>query len=218
MYAPDHFAEMSVSALHDLIARNPLSILFTNGKNGMDANHIPFILDPAPHPLGSLHAHVARANSVWQDVADGDEVLAVFRLADSYITPTWYPSTQETHRQVPTWNYMVAHAYGRVKIHDDERYVRAIVARLTQAHEAGRDQPWRMTQAPKDYIDGLVKAVVGIEIEITRFVGKSKLNQDDGPRDMRGAGAGLLAQANRVIGDEMIARADILHPQPTQKS
>ncbi|ANT54721.1 FMN-binding negative transcriptional regulator [Mesorhizobium amorphae] len=209
MYLPSHFIESRLEVLHDLIERNPLGILFTNSKGEMDANHIPFLLDTKQGTLGVLHCHVARANPVWQNAANGDEVLVVFRAADAYITPTWYPTKHETQRQVPTWNYMVAHAYGQIRIRDDERYVRAIVARLTRIHEATRETPWKMTHAPRDYIDALVKAIVGIEIEVTRLTGKSKLGQDDGAPDMRGAGLGLKAQGDILIGDAMIARADI---------
>ncbi|MBM2712967.1 FMN-binding negative transcriptional regulator [Mesorhizobium caraganae] len=208
MYIPTHFDEPNVGVLHQLIEGHPLGILFTVGKNGMDANHIPFLLDPEQGSLGALHSHVARANPVWQEVADSDEVLVVFRAADAYITPTWYPSKLETRRQVPTWNYMVAHAFGKVRVHDDERYVRGMVARLTRLHEAPREVPWKMTHAPRDYIDALVKEIVGLEIEITKLIGKSKLGQDDSASDMRGAGAGLRAQGDVFIGDAMIARAE----------
>ena len=103
-----------------------------------------------------MHAHVARANTVWQDIADGDEVLVVFRAGDAYISPNWYPSKHEFHKQVPTWNYIVVHAYGRISVHDDERYVRGVVARLTRTHEASQPAPWKMSDEPKDYIDRML--------------------------------------------------------------
>src|SRR6266403_1003790 len=131
MYVPPHFSEPSVEALHELIETYPLGVLITNGKSGLDANHIPFELNKGQGPHGALHFHVARANPVWQDVANGDEVLVVFRAADAYVSPNWYPSKHEFKKQVPTWNYIVVHAHGRITIHDDERYVRGVIGRLT---------------------------------------------------------------------------------------
>ena len=130
MYVPAHFEELRTEVLHDLIEEAPLGILFTHGRSGMDANHIPFHVSREDGQHGTLHCHVARANPVWQDIATGDEVLVVFRSADAYISPNWYPSKREFKKQVPTWNYTVAHAYGRVTIRDEERYVRTVIARL----------------------------------------------------------------------------------------
>ena len=122
------------------MAEHPFAVLVTNGQAGLDANHVPFEFDPAAGPQGTLRAHVARANPVWQDIQNGAEVLVVFRAEDAYITPTWYPSKHEFHKQVPTWNYKVVHAHGRISIIDDEKYVRGVVARLTRRHEATRDE------------------------------------------------------------------------------
>ncbi|MFL9866543.1 FMN-binding negative transcriptional regulator [Paraburkholderia fungorum] len=207
MYVPAHFDEPRTEVLHTLIKENPFGILFTHGKSGMDANHIPFELKSTDGTCGVLHAHVARANPVWQDVANGDEVLVVFRAGDAYVSPSWYPSKHESHKQVPTWNYRVVHAYGRISIHDDERYVRGVVGRLTRTHEASQPKPWKMTDSSADYIDTLLKAIVGVEIEITRLVGKIKLSQNKEARDIRGAGATLNAQGENVIGDAMLAYA-----------
>lgn len=159
-----------------LIADHPLGVLFTHGQSGLDANHLPFELNTSEGALGKLHSHVARDNPVWQDIADGDDVLVVFRAGNAYITPQWYPSKHEFHKQVPTWNYMVAHVHGRVTIRDDERYVRGMVGRLTRTHEASQPVPWKMSDGDKDYIDMRLKAIVGIEIEVTRLVGKFKLS------------------------------------------
>jgi transcriptional regulator len=208
MYVPAQFDEPRTEVLHTLIQENPFGILFTHGKSGMDANHLPFELKTTEGTCGVLHAHVARANPVWQDVANGDEVLVVFRAGDAYISPSWYPSKHEFHKQVPTWNYRVVHAYGRVSIHDDERYVRGVVGRLTRTHEASQPKPWKMTDSSADYIDTMLKAIVGVEIEITRLVGKIKLGQNKEARDIRGAGAALGAQGENVIGDAMLAYAE----------
>jgi transcriptional regulator len=209
MYVPAHFDESRPEVLHELIAKSPFGILFTHGKSGLDANHIPFELAAREGAMGVLHSHVARNNPVWQDLVNGDEVLVVFRSGDAYISPQFYPSKQEFHKQVPSWNYIVAHAYGRVTIRDDERYVRGMVARLTRTHEASQPVPWKMTDGPKDYIDMLLNAIVGIEIEVTRLVGKAKLSQNKDVRDIRSAGEALKAKGEDVIGDAMLACAEI---------
>ena len=208
MYVPTQFDEPRTEVLHDLIKQHPFGILFTHGASGLDANHIPFELDPQRGGMGVLNAHVARANPVWKDVSDGDEVLVVFRVADAYVSPNWYPSKHEFHKQVPTWNYMVAHAYGRIAIRDDERFVRSVVARLTRTHEASQPAPWKMTDSAREDIDAMLKAIVGLEIEITRLVGKSKLSQNKEVRDIRGVGEALKTQGDHMIGDAMLACAD----------
>jgi len=207
MYTPAHFEESRLDALHGLIRQHPLGMLVTHGANGLDANHIPFELDPGQATFGRLIAHVARANPMWRAVSNGDEVLVVFRGADAYISPNWYPSKFEFHQQVPTWNYQVVHAHGRITIRDDERFVRGVVARLTRAHEAPQPTPWKMTDSPADYIDAMLKAIVGLEIEITRLVGKSKLSQNKDAADIRRAGDMLLAQGDHELGEAMLACA-----------
>lgn len=203
MYIPAHFNESRKDVLHALIEQNPFGSLITNGKSGLDANHIPLDLAANEGELGVLHAHVARSNPLWQDVVDGDEVLVVFRAGDAYISPTWYPSKHETHKQVPTWNYIVVHAHGRITIRDDEKYVRGVIARLTRTHEATQPEPWKMGDAPREFIDTMVKAIVGLQIDITRLTGKSKLSQNKEVRDIQGAGEALKARDNR-IGDAML--------------
>lgn len=208
MYVPPHFDESCPQVLHELIARNPLGTLITQGRSGLDANHIPFHLDPARGAKGVLACHVARANPVWQDISAGDEVLVVFRAADAYVSPNWYPTKQEHHRQVPTWNYLVAQVHGRITVRDDEGFVRRNVALLTRTHEASQQDPWKMGDAPRDYIDQMARAIVGLEIEIDRLVGKAKLSQNKEIRDIRSAGEALLARGSAVIGDAMRKVAD----------
>lgn len=207
MYVPAHFEESSPEALHALIAEHPFGTLVTSGPHGLDANHIPFDLAPGEGALGVLRAHVARANPVWQEIADGGEVLVMFGGGDAYISPNWYPSKHEFHKQVPTWNYRVVHAHGRIAIRDDERYVRGVVARLTRTHEASQPKPWKMTDSAPDYIDAMLKAIVGIEIEITRLIGKFKLSQNRAVPDIEGAGAALERQGDSEIGGAMLAAA-----------
>jgi len=208
MYIPAHFEIPTLEAMHALIASHPFGTLVTHGKGGLDANHIPFELEPSHGTHGLLKAHVARANPVWQDVTNGAEVLVIFRAGDAYISPNWYPSKHEAHKQVPTWNYQVVHAHGRITIHDDERHVRGVVARLTRTHEATQPKPWRMSDAPSDFIDTMVKSIVGIEIEITRMEGKAKLGQHKEARDIRGPGEALVALGKTEIGEAMLERAE----------
>lgn len=208
MYVPADFNEPNPDAVRELIVQHPFGSLITHGKSGLDANHIPFELLPSDGGLGELHAHVSRANPVWQDVANGDEVLVIFRAGDAYISPTWYPSKHVTHRQVPTWNYVVVHAHGRITVRDDEKFVRGVVARLTRTHEASQPVPWKMGDAPQDYLDAMLQAIVGLQIEITRLVGKRKLAQNKDVADIRGAGDALVANGNLAIGEAMIAAAD----------
>ena len=212
MYVPAHFAETRKEVLHSRIVQHPFGTLITHGSSGLDANHIPFELAAEDGELGVLRAHVARANPVWQEVANGDEVLVVFHAGDAYISPNWYPSKHELHKQVPTWNYMVVHAHGRMTILDDERYVRGVVGRLTRTHEASEPKPWKMGDAPKDYVDAMVKAIVGIQVEITRLVGKSKLSQNKEARDIQGAAEALKSNGESQLADAMLAGVPTKQP------
>lgn len=200
MYLPAAFALTDPEHLHRIMRTHPLGMLVTQGAEGLDANHIPFEFDPDTGLLGTLHAHVARANPVWQQVASGSPVLVVFRGEQAYVSPNWYPSKHETHRQVPTWNYEVVHAHGTLTAHDDERYVRGVVARLTRTHEAGEPQPWKMAEAPADYVAQMAAQIVGIEVAITSLVGKSKMSQNKEPGDREG-----VAQAFEARGQEAMA-------------
>ncbi|KVR81388.1 FMN-binding negative transcriptional regulator [Burkholderia vietnamiensis] len=208
MYVPADFAESNPDALRELIVQHPFGTLVTHGANGLDANHLPLELLPRDGGLGELHAHVARANPLWQEVENGDDVLVIFRAGDAYISPNWYPSKHVAHRQVPTWNYVVVHAYGRITVRDDEKFVRGVVARLTRTHEASQPVPWKMADAPKDYLDALLQSIVGLQIEITRLVGKRKLSQTKAADDIRGAADALIANGQVAIGDAMLEQAD----------
>lgn len=207
MYLPAHFDESRLDVLHALIRAHPLGTLVTHGAAGLDANHLPFLLDARAGEPGLLQAHVAHANPLWRDLRDGDEVLVVFQAGDAYVSPNWYPSKHEAHRQVPTWNYMVAHAHGRIRIRDDARFVRGLVGRLTKTHEAAQPAPWTMADSPPEFIDTLLAAIVGIEVEVARILGKSKLGQNKDVRDIEGAALGLKAMGSDAIGDAMLACA-----------
>jgi transcriptional regulator len=183
MYIPPHFAVTDPGVLHRIICEHPLGMLVRQGGDGLDADHIPFEFNASTSSLGTLTAHVARANPLWQQCATGSPVMVVFRGAEAFISPSWYPSKHESHRQVPTWNYEVVHAHGTLAVHDDERFVRGLVARLTRQHEATESKPWKMTDSAPDYIDGMLRNIVGIEVTITSLVGKSKLSQNRESRD-----------------------------------
>lgn len=207
MYLPAHFAIEQPDVLHRIIREHPLGALVTHGADGLDADHIPFEFDPAIGPLGQLSAHVARANPLWQRCPPGTPVLVIFRGAEAFISPNWYPSKHEAHRQVPTWNYKVVHAHGTLTVRDDERFVRGLVARLTRRHEATEPRPWKMSDSAPDFIDSLLRNIVGIEITVTSLVGKSKLSQNKETRDRLGAADALeqrgQAELARLMRDTL---------------
>ncbi|NCT84102.1 MAG: FMN-binding negative transcriptional regulator [Comamonadaceae bacterium] len=203
MYLPKQFAEPRIEELHRIVRENSLGTLVTNTAGGLEANHLPFLLDGDAAGAATLTAHVARANSVWKDVRDGDEVLVVFRGVNGYISPSWYPGKKETHRRVPTWNYEVVHAHGAIHIRDDEKFIRGVVARLTRQYEADQAEPWKMGDAPPDYITEELKHIVGIEVRLSRLEGKRKLNQHHQPQDREGAIRGLEARGNQGLAQAM---------------
>jgi transcriptional regulator len=203
MYIPPHFALTDPEELQRIVREHPLGMLVTQAGGSLDADHLPFEFDPGAGSLGVLQAHVARANPLWQRCPTGTPVMVVFRGAEAYISPSWYPSKHEAHRQVPTWNYEVVHAHGTLTVRDDERFVRGLVARLTRRHEAAEPTPWKMGDSAPDFIDTLLKNIVGIEIAITSLVGKSKLSQNKDLRDRSGAAAALAARGHDEIAQAM---------------
>lgn len=203
MYLPAQFAEPRTEELHRVVRENSLGMMVRNTGAGMEADHLPFLLDADQGPHGVLVAHVARANAVWREVTDGARVLVVFRGVQGYISSNWYPGKQETHRYVPTWNYEVVHAHGTIHVRDDEKFVRGVVARLTRQHEADQPVPWKMADAPADYLAEQLGRIVGIEIRLTRLEGKRKLNQHHRPADREGAILELEARGNRGLAQAM---------------
>lgn len=203
MYIPPHFAVSEPEVLHRIIREHPFGTLVTHTDAGLDADHIPFEFDPTAGPLGTLTAHVARANTLWQRCPTGTPVMVIFRGAQAFISPNWYPSKHESHRQVPTWNYEVVHAHGTIAVHDDERFVRGLVARLTRRHEAAEPRPWKMSDSAPDFIDAMLRNIVGIEIPITSLVGKSKLSQNKEERDRLGAAAALESRGHDELARSM---------------
>ena len=192
MYLPPAFREERVNVLHAFMRENPLATLVTVSADGIVANHIPLLIDPDPLPYGTLFGHVARANPVWREFSAEKPSLAIFSGPEHYISPSWYPSKQEHGRVVPTWNYVAVHAYGRLQIHEDPDWLRNLVTRLTVTHEARFEQPWQVSDAPADYVDGLLKAIVGIELRIERIEGKWKMGQNRSEAARRGALAGWM--------------------------
>jgi transcriptional regulator len=171
MYIPKHFAEEDVAEMHALMRARPLATLVSHGADGLNANHIPLLLVD-----GKLQGHVARANPLWQAGNVAGEVLVVFQGDDSYISPSGYATKAEHGKVVPTWNYAAVHAYGELRVIDDPHWIFAQISALTAANEAAL--PWAVTDAPADYIEKMLGAIVGIEISITRLLGKWKVSQN----------------------------------------
>ena len=191
MYTPKHFEEPRIEVMHELIRARPLATLVTLTSGGLAANHIPLHLINTPTPFGTLRGHVARANPLWSDFAKDVEMLAIFHGPDSYITPSWYATKQETGKVVPTWNYAVVHAYGTLRVIDDSAWVRAQLEALTAHSEARFAQPWSVSDAPHEYTEKLIGAIVGFEIVITRLSGKWKVSQNQPAQNQAGVIEGL---------------------------
>ncbi|MGK5025118.1 FMN-binding negative transcriptional regulator [Janthinobacterium sp. RB2R34] len=177
MYTPNRFRETRLEVLHGLMAAHPLGALVRVGKDGLIADHLPFeIAPPTPEaPFGILRAHVARANPLWR--TGGLDTLAIFQGAHAYITPAWFAEKQRSGEVVPTFDYAAVHAHGKLRVIDEPAWLLAFLNRLTDRHEAAQAQPWQVGDAPAAYIDKLLKAIVGIEIAITRLEGKWKTSQ-----------------------------------------
>ncbi|HET8554535.1 MAG TPA: FMN-binding negative transcriptional regulator [Rhodanobacteraceae bacterium] len=202
MYLPKAFKETHLDALHGLIRACPFATVVTRMAAGLDANHLPFELVD-----GMLHGHVARGNDLA--TLDGAEVLVIFRGPQGYISPNWYPTKHETGREVPTWNYAVVHVHGHLKVIEDAAWMRTLLARLTDRHEAIEPQPWKVTDAPEDHIEKSLRAIVGLEIDIERIEGKFKLSQNHPERNRLGVIAGL----HRRGGSGDAALADLMARQ-----
>lgn len=202
MYVPAQFEETRPEAMHELMRQHPLGALVTLGSDGLNANHIPFEIDPHSAPFGTLRAHVARNNPVWRDHSQELESLVVFQGAQAYISPSWYATKQEDPRVVPTYNFMVVHAFGQLRVIEDPAWLRALLERLTDANEAGRAEAWRISDAPESYIEKMLAAIVGIEIPISRLVGKWKVSQNQ-PQANRASVVRALRSEGGVRGTEM---------------
>jgi transcriptional regulator len=191
MYLQNTFQPPDAETLVRFIRTHPFAALVTMTSAGLDGNHLPFVFDAESAPYGTLRGHVARANPIWRE-CDGADALVIFQGPHRFISPSWYPTKQETGAVVPTWNYIVVHAHGRVRVVDDAGWLRRHVEELTDQQEAGREAPWKVSDAPEDYVQKLVGAIVGIEMPIARLTGKWKLSQNRSARDREGVVEGLL--------------------------
>jgi transcriptional regulator len=199
MYIPAHFAPDD-AMVGELLHKHGAADLVTLTADGLLATMLPFIYLPGVGEHGALHGHLARSNSQWKLPAQG-EALVIVRGPDAYITPNWYASKAEHHRVVPTWNYVTAHVYGRLVVHDDPAWVEGLVRRLTAKHESGMAEPWSVDDAPERFVAGQLRAIVGVELEITRIEAKAKLSQNRPEADVAGVITGLEA-----TGEEQTAR------------
>ena len=194
MHVPKHFRQDDTESMKAMILANPLGSLVTVGPSGLSANHIPFELAKEPSPYGSLLGHVARANPVWREISPEFEALIIFNGASTYVSPSWYPSKQLNQKVVPTWNYVVVHAYGHVRVVEEASWLRAHVGRLTNREESKFDFPWSVSDAPIEFTEKMLGAIVGIEIEVTRLEGNWKVSQNRPGPDRAGVVEGLLNQ------------------------
>ena len=204
MYVPAHFAP-DAAQVDELLRNHGAADLVTLTEQGLVATMLPFIYVPpeGPRPageLGALHGHLARNNDQWKLDPVG-EALAIVRGPDAYISPGWYASKAEHGRVVPTWNYITAHVYGRFVVHDDPAWTEDLVRRLTAKHEAHRDHPWSVDDAPRPFVEGQLRAIVGVELQITRIEAKAKLSQNRPPADVEGVIAGLRERGDKEMAD-----------------
>ncbi|MEO8335521.1 MAG: FMN-binding negative transcriptional regulator [bacterium] len=200
MYIPRLYGEQDTTVLHAFIAANPFATLVT-ATGGLFATHLPLVLRPSDGPFGTLEGHVARANA-HHKLADGvADALVIFSGPHAHITPTWYPSKAEDDRVVPTWNYVAVHAFGTVRFHSDEEFLRSHLARLTERHESARGSEWRSDDPPAEFVAQQLKAIVGVEIEIARLEGKWKMSQNRSAADVAGVIDGLATAGHAQDAD-----------------
>ncbi|WP_201191327.1 FMN-binding negative transcriptional regulator [Pseudomonas fluorescens] len=193
MYTPRSFAIDDLQQMQQHMLDTRLAMVITHGAQGLQASHLPLLLRPDEGPNGTLYGHFARANPQWKELQEGAEALVIFAGADAYVSPGFYPGKAEHGKVVPTWNYVAVHAYGTAQVITDAEPLLDLVSALTDRHEAGRAQPWKVADAPADYIDGMLKAIVGFALPIQRLEGKRKLSQNRSSADMAGVREGLAA-------------------------
>jgi transcriptional regulator len=195
MYIPHYFREDQLPVLHTMIEEAGLATLVTSTAEGLVATHLPLLLERSLGPSGTLSGHIARANPQWKDYSPESQALAIFLGPQAYISPNWYATTRQTGKVVPTWNYVAVHAYGKVRFFEDQARLRKIVTELTARYESGFPRPWRVEDAPADYIEGALKAIIGFDMEIQRIEGKWKMNQNHPLENRQGVIAGLRERA-----------------------
>jgi len=217
MYIPRANEEKRVSVMQALIVSQPLGTLVTLGASGLVASHIPMILEDDGAEFGVLKGHVSRANAQWRDLVPTVDALAIFAGYQHYISPTWYPGTKEHGKEVPTWNYVVVHAYGPLKVIQDDHWLLANVEKLTNIHEAGSPVPWKVSDAPEDFIRSQLNSIVGLELSIQRLEGKWKVSQNRTEKERKGVIDGLAklntpeSLAMKALVEEVDLKSDVEH-------
>jgi len=192
MYLPTHFAETRPEVLHAALRDHPLGLLITqDAAHAVDVNPIPFLFDATRGPHGTLRGHVARANPVWREASAAHDTVVVFQGPQAYVSPGWYATKAESGKVVPTWNYVTVVARGTLRVIDDRDWLRGLVGALTAQHEAAQAVPWKVDDAPPDYIDTMLNAIVGIEIELASLQGKWKVSQNRPAKDREGVAQAL---------------------------
>ena len=204
MYLPSAFRQDDLAELHAQLQASPLALLTSAGAAGVQASHLPLLLAPDEGEFGTLYGHFARANPHWRDLQGGAEALAVFSGPDAYISPGWYPAKAEHGKVVPTWNYIAVHARGPVELIEEPERLLQIVSRLSDQHESGRERPWAVSDAPREYLNAMLRAIVGFALPIERLLGKRKLSQNRNPADIAGVREGLAASVD--VRDQTLAR------------
>lgn len=204
MYVPKTFAQHNLCTLHGFIEQTPLAMLVTHGEQGLLASHLPLLLVRDEGEYGTLYGHFARANPQWRVLQAADEALVVFQGASAYVSPSFYPAKAEHGKVVPTWNYQAVHAYGRAEVFDDGERLLALVSALSDRHEQARDRPWAVSDAPREYLDSMLRAIVGFALPITRLEGQFKLSQNKDAANFRGVQQGL--QQSERTGDQQLAQ------------
>lgn len=195
MYQPPHFREERTDVLHSLMRSHPLATLISVRPDGEpEANVVPMLLDEGIGRMGGLTAHLARANPQWKVLAETGRALVLFQGPDTYVTPSWYRTKQETGKVVPTWNYAIVQVRGNVTVHEDREWLSRQIRELTRSHEGARERPWAVEDAPETFIDAQLKGIVGLEIEITSIEGKWKVSQNRPVEDRAGVARGLEAE------------------------
>ncbi len=199
MYIPPLHKEDRIDVLHDTMRRTGLVTLVTLAPDGLIASHVPMLLDPDPAPYGTLLGHVARPNPQAKGAVAGTEALAIFQGPDAYITPSWYETKRQTGKVVPTWNYVTIHAYGSVEFFNDADRLMDIVTRLTNREEGRRAEPWAVTDAPADFMQMMLRGIVGFAMPISRLEGKWKMSQNRPAEDRAGVVEGLTQQGRDAV-------------------
>ncbi len=203
MYIPPAFNEDRLDVLHDAIRRGGLATLVTMTADGLIASHLPLLLDPAAGPKGTLVGHLARANTQVAKTDPAVQAMVVFHGTEGYISPSLYATKRETGKVVPTWNYIAIHAYGPLEFFDDADRLLDVVTRLTDQYETPRAQPWAVSDAPADFVQGMLRAIVGVSIPIARLEGKVKMSQNRPKADHAGIIAGLAAEGRADLAGQV---------------